>query len=140
MFGTLLSATLALLIAAPLAVCIALFITHCAPRRLAQGLGYLVDLLAAVPSIIIGLWGLAVLSPLTVPPTDWLADNLDSIPLFAGQASNIGRTMLVAALVLAVMVLPIITALSPRGVFCRHRRCTRRRRWRWGRPACEAVD
>ena len=87
-------------------------ITHYAPRRLAQGLGYIVDLLAAVPSIIIGLWGLAVLAPLTVPPTAWLAENLGFIPLFAGPASNIGRTMLVAALVLAVMILPIITAVS----------------------------
>ena len=112
LFGTLLSATLALLVATPLAVCIALFISHYAPRRLAQGLGYLVDLLAAVPSIIIGLWGLAVLAPLTVPPTDWLADNLGWIPFFAGPASNIGHTMLVAALVLAVMILPIITAVS----------------------------
>ncbi|MDN5747571.1 MAG: phosphate ABC transporter permease subunit PstC [Pseudonocardia sp.] len=112
LFGTLLSATLALLVATPLAVCVALFISHYAPRKLSQGLGYLVDLLAAVPSIIFGLWGLAVLAPLTVPPTRWLEDNLGFIPLFAGPASAIGRTMLVAALVLAVMILPIVTAVA----------------------------
>jgi phosphate transport system permease protein len=111
-FGTLLAAVIALLVATPLAVCIALFITHYAPRRLAQSLGYLVDLLAAVPSIIFGLWGATVLAPATVPSTRWLADNLGFIPFFAGPASNIGRTMLVAGLVLAVMILPIITAVS----------------------------
>ncbi|WP_216211320.1 phosphate ABC transporter permease subunit PstC [Amycolatopsis aidingensis] len=111
LFGTLLSALFALLLAAPLAVAVALFITHYAPRRLAQGLGYLVDLLAAVPSIIYGLWGATVLAPATVPATDWLAENLGFIPLFAGPSSTTGRTMLVAILVLTVMILPIITAV-----------------------------
>ncbi|MEO3750696.1 phosphate ABC transporter permease subunit PstC [Streptomyces sp. B6B3] len=111
LFGTLLAAFLALLIAAPLAVAIALFITHFAPRRLATGLGYLVDLLAAVPSIIFGLWGSAELAPMTVGPTEWLSENLGFIPLFDGPASQTGRTMLVAAIVLAVMILPIATAI-----------------------------
>ena len=66
-FGTLLAAVIALLIATPLAVAVALFITHYAPRRLAQGLGYVVDLLAAVPSIVYGLWGVAVLAPAIGP-------------------------------------------------------------------------
>ncbi|MEV1008015.1 phosphate ABC transporter permease subunit PstC [Streptomyces sp. NPDC049881] len=111
LFGTLISAAFALLIAAPFAVAIALFITHYAPRRVAVTLGYLIDLLAAVPSIIFGLWGAAVLAPRTVEPTQWLADNLGFIPLFEGPASATGRTMLVAAMVLAVMILPITTAV-----------------------------
>ncbi|WP_129841850.1 phosphate ABC transporter permease subunit PstC [Streptomyces sp. RFCAC02] len=111
LFGTLLSAILALAVATPLAVAIALFITHYAPRRLAVALGYLIDLLAAVPSIIFGLWGVAVLAPRTVDPSQWLADNLGFIPLFEGPASATGRTMLVAVIVLAVMILPIITAV-----------------------------
>lgn len=111
LFGTLLAAFLALLIAAPLAIAIALFITHYAPRRLAAMLGYLVDLLAAVPSIIYGLWGIAELAPLTVGPTEWLEEHLGFIPLFAGPASATGRTMLVVAIVLAVMILPICTAV-----------------------------
>ncbi|MFR9722717.1 phosphate ABC transporter permease subunit PstC [Streptomyces sp. MS19] len=111
LFGTLISAAFALLIAAPFAVAIALFITHYAPRRVAVPLGYLIDLLAAVPSIIFGLWGAAVLAPRTVEPTRWLADNLGFIPLFEGPASATGRTMLVAAMVLAVMILPITTAV-----------------------------
>lgn len=110
-FGTLLSATLALVIATPLAVCVALFISHYAPRRLAQGLGYLVDLLAAVPSIIFGLWGIAVLVPLSRAPTRWLEENLGFLPFFQGPVGT-GRSMLVVGLVLAVMILPIITAVA----------------------------
>ena len=111
LFGTLLSAFLALLIATPLAVAIALFITHYAPRGLAALLGYVIDLLAAVPSIVYGLWGAQVLAPQTVAPTKWLSENLGFIPFFDGPASATGRTMLTASLVLAVMVLPICTAV-----------------------------
>jgi phosphate transport system permease protein len=111
LFGTLLSAVCSLVIAAPLAISIALFITHFAPRRLAGLLGYVIDLLAAVPSIIFGLWGAAELAPLTVEPTEWLADNLGFIPLFEAPASQTGRTMLTASIVLAVMILPIATAV-----------------------------
>lgn len=111
-FGTLISATLALLIATPLAICIALFITHYAPRRLAQSLGYVVDLLAAVPSIIFGLWGFQVLAPASVPISRWLEKNLGFLPFFAGPTTATGRTMLVTGLVLAVMILPIITAVT----------------------------
>jgi phosphate transport system permease protein len=111
-FGTLLAAVIALVIATPLAVAVALFITHFAPRRLAQGLGYVIDLLAAVPSIVYGLWGIAVLAPATVPLMTWLERNLGFVPLFAGPVSSTGRTMLVVGLVLAVMILPIITSVA----------------------------
>jgi phosphate transport system permease protein len=111
-YGTILAAVLALLIATPLGVGIALFISHYAPRRLAQGLGFVVDLLAAVPSIIYGLWGLQVLAPATVGLSTWLHDQLGFIPLFAGPVSTTGRTMLTAGVVLAVMILPIISAVS----------------------------
>ncbi|MCP2253557.1 phosphate transport system permease protein [Prauserella aidingensis] len=111
LFGTLISAVLALVIAVPLAVAIALFITHYAPRSIARALGYIIDLLAAVPSIIFGLWGMNVLAPITVDPASWLSEHLGWIPFFAGPPSSTGRTMFVAILVLAVMVLPIITAV-----------------------------
>jgi phosphate transport system permease protein len=111
-FGTLLSAFIALVIATPLAVCVALFITHYAPRRLAQGLGYVIDLLAAVPSIVYGLWGVAVLAPASLGLMTWLNTYLGWIPLFAGPVSATGRTMLVVGVTLAVMILPIITAVS----------------------------
>lgn len=111
LFGTIWSAFLALIVAVPLSLGIALFITHYAPRRLANGLGYVVDLLAAVPSVVYGLWGILVFAPSVVPTYTWLNENLGWIPLFSGQVLNSGRTILTASLVLAVMVVPIITAI-----------------------------
>ncbi|WP_306231837.1 phosphate ABC transporter permease subunit PstC [Agrococcus beijingensis] len=111
-FGTLWSAFLAMIMAVPVAIAIALFITHFAPRRLAAVLGSAIDLLAAVPSVIYGLWGITVLAPFMQPAYTWLADNLGWIPLFTPPASGTGRTILTASIVLAVMVLPIITALT----------------------------
>ncbi|MFB9376028.1 phosphate ABC transporter permease subunit PstC [Kineococcus gynurae] len=116
LFGTILAAIIALATATPVAVGIALFISHFAPRRLAQSLGYLVDLLAAVPSVVYGLWGIVVLSTWMVPVYAWLAENASFIPFFAGPASASGRTIFTAGLVLGVMILPIITAIS-RDVF-----------------------
>jgi phosphate transport system permease protein len=111
-FGTVLAAGIAIVLAVPLSIAVALFIGFFAPRRIAQPLGYAVDLLAAVPSIIYGLWGIAVLGPAAVGIMNWLEGNLGFIPLFSGPASTTGRTMLVAGAVLAVMILPIITALT----------------------------
>jgi phosphate transport system permease protein len=110
--GTLLGAVLALLVATPLAIGIALFITYYAPRRIAAGLGYVIDLLAAIPSVVYGFWGLAVLAPALVPFHVWAEDNLGWIPLFSGPASTSGRTMFTVGLVLAVMILPIISAIA----------------------------
>ncbi|MDK3255635.1 phosphate ABC transporter permease subunit PstC [Blastococcus capsensis] len=112
LFGTLLSAAIALVVATPLAVAIALFITHYAPRRVAAGLGYVVDLLAAIPSIVYGFWGVYWLAPKLVPLFRWLEENLGFIPFFAGPTSSTGRTMLTVGLVLAIMILPIISAIS----------------------------
>jgi phosphate transport system permease protein len=111
-FGTVLAGALATVVAVPLAVAVALFITHIAPPRLALTLGFLVDLLAAIPSIIYGLWGIFVLGPAAVPVMRWLEEKLGFIPIFEGPASTTGRTMLVAGLVLAVMILPIVSAIS----------------------------
>ena len=110
--GTLLGAIIALLVATPLAVGIALYVTYYAPRRIASVMGYVIDLLAAIPSVVYGFWGLAVLAPTLVPFHVWAADNLSWIPFFAGPASTSGRTMLTVGLVLAVMILPIISAIA----------------------------
>ncbi|MDN3902977.1 phosphate ABC transporter permease subunit PstC [Arthrobacter sp. YD2] len=110
--GTVIAAAIALLIATPVGIGVALFISHYAPRRLAQGLGYLVDLLAAIPSVVYGAWGMTVLAPALVGPYNWLAENAGWIPLFSGPASQTGKTMLTAGIVLSVMVLPIITSLT----------------------------
>ena len=111
-FGTVLAAVLALLLAVPFAIGIALFVSHYAPRRLAVPVAYVIDLLAAVPSVVFGLWGARVLAPHLVPLHEFLADHLSWVPFFAGPASVTGRTVLTAGIVLAIMILPIITAIS----------------------------
>ena len=115
-FGTVLAAIVSLVIAVPIAVGVALFISHYAPRRMASALGYLVDLLAAIPSVVYGLWGVLVLAPKVQPVWQFLVDYFGWIPLFAGDdhgnASNPPRVLMTTSLVLAVMILPIITAVS----------------------------
>ncbi len=114
-FGTIWAAALALVIAFPLAIGCALFITHYAPRRLANVLGYVIDLLAAVPSVVFGLWGIGVLAPAAQPVYVVLSNTLGQVPIlslvFGGTVSSTGRTIMTAALVLAVMILPIMAAL-----------------------------
>ena len=109
-FGTVWASFLAIIIAVPLSVSVALFISHYAPRKLAQALGYVVDLLAAVPSVVFGLWGIMVLAPSAQPIYSWLMTNMGWFPLFAGEAA-VGRSIFTAAIVLAVMIVPIITAI-----------------------------
>jgi phosphate transport system permease protein len=112
-FGTVWVAFLALVIASPLAVAVALFTSHYAPKRLALTLGYFIDLLAAIPSVVYGLWGSGVLAPMLARSVyPWLEEHLGFIPLFKGPASTSGRTMMTVAIVLAVMILPIMTAIS----------------------------
>ena len=104
----------ALLLAMPVALGIAIFLTQYAPRRVSGPLAYMVDLLAAVPSIIYGVWGLYVLAPAIKPFAMWLNGNLGWLFLF--QTGNVsvagGGTIFTAGIVLAVMILPIITAVS----------------------------
>jgi phosphate transport system permease protein len=110
--GTVIAAAIALIIATPISIGVALFITHFAPRSIATALGYVVDLLAAIPSVIYGAWGAAFLAKEISPAYGWLAQNLGWIPIFSGPASATGKTILTAGIVLSVMILPIITSLS----------------------------
>jgi phosphate transport system permease protein len=111
---TVLSSVLALLIAMPIALGIALFLTHYAPPVLMRPFAYVIDLLAAVPSIVFGLWGIKVLGPELEPVATWLNDTLGWFPLFAEGNVSIGGggTIFTAGIVLAVMILPIITAVT----------------------------
>ncbi len=111
-FGTILVAALALLIAFFVSVGIALFISQYAPKGLATALSTIVDLLAAIPSVIYGLWGGIVLVPAIYPFWNWVAKYLGWIPLFNGPAANPARTVATVAVVLAVMILPIITSMA----------------------------
>ncbi len=112
-YGTLVSSAISLVLAAPLALGVAIFLSEFAPPKLRQPVAFLVDLLAAVPSVVYGLWGVFFLIPLLrekVMP--FLADtlHLGGTPLFSGPAY--GPSMLAAGLVLAIMVLPYISAVS----------------------------
>ena len=116
--GTALAAVIALIFAVPLAWGIALVISHYAPRWLATPVAYVVDLLAAVPSVVFGLWGIFVLAPKAAPVYGWLNEHLGWIPFFSGDVSQSGRVIMTAGIVLAIMILPIITAIT-REVFSR---------------------
>lgn len=116
LYATLLVSFIALLLAMPIALGIAIFLTEYAPRRLVSPISYVIDLLAAVPSIVYGLWGILVLGPALVPLNEWLVGNLSFLPFFQepSQVANMstGGTMLTAGIVLAVMILPIITSVT----------------------------
>lgn len=121
---TVLSSVFALVIAVPIAIGIAAYLTNYAPRRLAKPFAIMVDLLAAVPSIVFGLWGIFVLAPRLEPVARFLNDHLGWFFLFADGNVSLagGGTIFTAGVVLAVMILPIITSvtrevfsLTPRG-------------------------
>ncbi|MFF6786712.1 phosphate ABC transporter permease subunit PstC [Streptomyces sp. NPDC012510] len=110
-FGTVVSSVIAMAIAVPVAVGIALFITHYAPRRLGGPIAYVIDLLAAVPSIVYGLWGALVLVPQLDGLYGWLNDYLGWTGIFSWQGGA-PRSMLTVGILLAIMILPIITNVS----------------------------
>ncbi|MGA4668840.1 phosphate ABC transporter permease subunit PstC [Propionibacteriaceae bacterium Y1923] len=116
MWTTVISSIIAMVLAVPVAIGVALLITHYTPKRIGMIIGFTVDLLAAVPSVVYGLWGMRVFGPVVAPFGNWLTGTwVGNIPLFAPGIASSG-TVFVASLVLAIMILPIITALS-RDVF-----------------------
>ena len=117
-FGSLWASVLALAMAAPIAIGAALFMTWYAPKRLSKLLGAIVDVLAAVPSVVYGLWGLMVLAPIMAKIYSWLSATMGWFPLFSGKPSATGRTIFTAAVVLAIMIMPIMAAIC-REVFQR---------------------
>jgi len=109
-YGTLVTSAIALVIAVPLSIAIALFLTEAAPRWIRGPVAYAVDLLAAVPSVVYGLWGVFVLLPLFLQPTaDFLSRYLGFLPIFRPPAYGI--SFFGAGVVLAIMVVPIISSL-----------------------------
>ncbi|MBS3899464.1 MAG: phosphate ABC transporter permease subunit PstC [Dethiobacter sp.] len=110
-FGTLVTSLIALALAGPLGIGTAIFLSELAPPWLKKPASFTVELLAAVPSVVFGLWGLFVLAPwFRVGPGQFLETNLGFLPLFQGPSLGIG--VLTAGLVLAMMILPTITAIS----------------------------
>lgn len=112
LIGTITVAVIAVLIAVPVSVVTALFITDIAPGRVRSMMVGLVDLLAALPSLLYGLWGFAFLSPLLPPVTGWLSDHLGVIPVFrVDEGAALISSYFIAGLVVSLMVLPIITSI-----------------------------
>jgi phosphate transport system permease protein len=110
-FGTALTSLVALLIAAPISIAIALFLTELAPRGVRAVIGPLVEMLAAVPSVILGLWGILVLGPVIVNQLGpWLHSTLGWLPIF-GTEPTVGSNMLAAVLILTIMMVPIISSI-----------------------------
>ena len=110
-FGTAFTSLCALLLAAPLSIAIALYLTELAPRFLRGPVTALVETLAAVPSVVLGLWGILVLGPAVVKIEPWLHDHFGFIPLF-GDPSLSGTGVLPAILILTIMMLPIISSIT----------------------------
>jgi phosphate transport system permease protein len=108
--STLLASAIALVVSVPFSIAVALFISHYAPRRLAAILAYVIDLLAAVPSVVFGLWGGRHLAAYLQPGHVWLHDHLGFVPIFGDPSPN-GRSLFTASIVLAIMILPIMTAI-----------------------------
>ena len=111
-FGTIWTSVIAMAIAVPIGIGTALYITFYAPRRIARTLGFIVDLLAAVPSIIFGLWGLYYFMPEIVPAAQWLSTYLGWLPIFSNDLDLYTKIILIAGFVLAIMILPTVSAIS----------------------------
>jgi phosphate transport system permease protein len=109
-YGTLMSSLLALLLAVPIGLGTAIFLTQVAPRWLAQPLAFLVELLAAVPSVVYGMWGIFVVVPLMQHVMGFISERWGDFPLFSGPPIGIG--LLTASIILAIMILPFIASIA----------------------------
>jgi phosphate transport system permease protein len=111
LYWTIVIAVMALIIAVPVSVASALFITEYAPRRIRRVLIALVDLLAAIPSVIYGIWGLVFFEPQAVGAAAWLNHNLGFVPIFRATYANFAGSAFIAGIVVAIMVMPIVTSV-----------------------------
>jgi phosphate transport system permease protein len=114
-FGTLVVSVIAIIVAVPISIGVALFLTELAPQRLRGPVITVVDLLAAVPSVVFGLWAIIVLAPEIVPVYGWIHDVLGGIPVIGalfGEPVSSGRSFATAGLIVAIMIIPIITSIT----------------------------
>jgi phosphate transport system permease protein len=110
-YGTIVSSLIALLLAVPLGIGTAVFLSEdFLPLSVRTPMIFMVELLAAIPSVVYGLWGIFVLAPFLTPAFEWLHNSFGWLPLFSTPATN--RSILLAGVVLTIMILPIITAIS----------------------------
>src|SRR3954467_14887155 len=108
--GTLITSAIALVLGVPVAVATAIFVTELCPKRLKGPITVLVELLAAVPSVVYGLWGVFVLVPHLKGPEQWFSDTFSFLPFVGGNVA--GPNYFIAGLILAIMILPIVSAIS----------------------------
>jgi phosphate ABC transporter permease protein PstC len=108
--GTLITSAVALLIGVPVAVAAALYVTELCPRKLRGALSVVIDLLAAVPSVVYGLWGVYVLIPKLRPAEQWFSDTFSFLPFVGGHVA--GPNYFIGGLILAIMIVPIVSAIS----------------------------
>ncbi len=108
--GTLITSAISLVIGVPIAVAAALYITEFSPARMRGALVLLLDLLAAIPSVVYGLWGVFVLIPVLKPAEEWFASSFSAVPFVGGMVS--GPNYFIAGLILAIMIIPIVSAIS----------------------------
>jgi phosphate transport system permease protein len=114
-YGTMLVSLIALVIAVPISIGIALFLTEVAPRRIRSWIVTVMDLLAAIPSVVFGLWGILVVAPAILPVYRWIHDLVGGVPVIGsvlGAPVSSGRSFMTAGLILAIMIIPIITSIS----------------------------
>jgi phosphate transport system permease protein len=111
LYGTAVTSAIALVLAVPIGISIGLYLSLLAPQRLRGVIGPLVEMLAAIPSVILGLWGIIVLAPAVRDAEPWLHRTLGFIPLF-GPPQTAGSSVFTAALILTIMVIPIIASIS----------------------------
>jgi phosphate transport system permease protein len=114
-YGTVIVSLIALVIAVPVSIGIALFLTELAPRRVRAPVITVIDLLAAVPSVVFGLWGIIVVAPALVTLYRWLHDALGGIPALGalfGEPASTGRSFMTAGFIVAIMIIPIITSIT----------------------------
>src|SRR5437773_8172763 len=110
LYGTAVTSLIALVIATPLAIAIALFLTELAPSGVRTIIGTLVEMLAAIPSVVLGLWGILIMGPFVADHVEpWLHRHFGWIPIFSGEPSSSG--VFVAGLILAIMVVPIVASV-----------------------------
>ncbi|HTP06723.1 MAG TPA: phosphate ABC transporter permease subunit PstC [Anaerolineae bacterium] len=111
--GTLVTSLIAILLATPISVFIAIFLAELCPERLRTPINFMVEMLAAIPSIVFGMWGIFVFLPTVVKPVgDFLSKTLGFLPLFSGTMPASGISRLAASMILTIMIIPTITAVS----------------------------
>ncbi|MCU1344376.1 MAG: phosphate transporter inner rane subunit PstC [Acidimicrobiia bacterium] len=139
-FGTLVVSAVAIALAVPVSIAIALFITEAAPRRLRGLVTSVMDLLAAIPSVVFGLWGVLVLAPNIVGLYNWISRLVDPIPVLTAlfNGSQSGRSFFTAGIILAIMITPIITSVT-REVFATVPRNDKEGAWALGCTRWEVI-